>query len=289
MRWVLATALAVLSGVLVGWLPSVGLVGSASEPPGAWVGGFLFIALMGSLTMAAVLPTCLVVRWIMRRRRQRGPLAAAVAGSAAAAVVAVAFGWLPGLVLDDPPSYWSVCLPLTLYFAGFALTWQLFMEWMTPSDQRLPVLPERQPNSSQTLQRARRTAIETLAAVASIAPLLLFGFIFSFLGQDTGEAGHRVMSFPSPAGLSQAHVVYSEWGSGDMDADVYVTPSATKWTERDRGWLVWSGTYVDSVRVAWDTEHLLRVQARMDSGCVLDEYSQAWSRSGYRVRTEPLR
>ena len=293
MRRVLATALAVLSGALAGSLPSIGLIGSPSEPPGAWAHGLLGNVLMCPLTMAVALPLCLVVRWVLRRRRQRGPLAAMIAGGAMAAVAAVAFGWLPGLVFsDNPSSYWSDVLPLTLCVVGFALTWPLFLEWMMPLNKRLAAASEHPQGPGSAARRAWRTAIETLAAVAAVAPLLLLGFVVSFVvGLNTGEDWHPGLTFPSPTGRAQARVVERHWGgaTGGIDTDVFVMPSARQWTERDRGLLVWSGSDIDSVRVVWDTERSLRVQARADSGRALEEHSQAWPRSGFRVRTEPLR
>jgi len=156
---------------------------------------------------------------------------------------------------------------------------------------RSPNTPGVEGDGIRDVDRVVRVATETLTAAVALVPVLLVGFFGSFaVGLGTGEDWHVVETFRSASGLNRAYVVYRSWGGavGGIDSQVYVLPAATEWNERDRGLLLWSGDHIDSVRVVWDSDRALRVQARAQEGISLAEYSQGWSRSGFNVRTEPL-
>ena len=290
-RLALATILAAVSGVILGALPSLGSIGSPAEPPGAWANRTLSLAVIAMPpAVAAILPLCLVVHWIMRRRHVEGQRASVIAGSGMAIATLLVVSLFP-LLANEFPTHWLDYLPPVLVFTGFALAWPVLCEWLTPTEDRSAPHAELAPSLPNALGRASHTAVETLVAVAALAPPAIIGFFLMFaIGLGAGEDWRPVQVIASPSGSSKAHVVERLWGGavGGTDTQVYLLASARTWTGQQRGLLVWSGDHVDSVRVVWDSERRLQVQARMSGGASLVEHTQTWSRSGFNVRTQPL-
>lgn len=266
---------------------------SPSYPPGAFDGSFLvgnlvILVLNGALLSVWLVPGCLAGWWFMRRSRVRGLPATVIIGLAVTLVACASMYVLVGL-FAWPPSTTALesRTPVEIEVALFVVTWFVVLDRLTPR----PEAAEGTRDQIDSLaRRCMRTAGATLGVAAVLGHFALVGGIIGGIEETLGGEGtYRPKSTSvSPSGASRAYVVdYCSSGGvlGNCYAQVYLLPTAERWTPKHRGLLVWQARHLDVSEVTWESERSVLV--RIDDADLrrYEEYVDPYPRSGFLVRT----
>lgn len=244
-----------------------------------------------------LVPACLVIRWIMARRKQHGVWKALVFGLAASILVCGALFGLPLTLVQSSPERATLIAWDRLAGAGatcsiFLLVWLACFEILAKK-----AVTETAPEAGHGLSvraRAVRTLIEALPVGASFLWISIVGLVAGAFVSD-GGIYRPAFTVDSPEGGTRAHVVeYLRPGGGcrsGVDQEIYLLPSSETWSPVHRGLLVWKGNNLwrgsrsRSLVVEWETERLLSVGAPYDTTQSGIDRREAFARDGFTART----
>lgn len=263
-------------------------------PFGSGLAGSLILGLVMSVPLALwLLPLCMTVAWVFARRRVQGVVPALVSGCAAAGVCAAGL-ILPWVALDRLQDYsvWlevggTVCAACT-----FLLVWPVANHWLSPRRGSGGEDASAAIRQATSVRQAVGTALETLALIVASAFTLSIGLVLSMVSLlGAGVVYHLESEAKSPHGDFSATVVtaYTGGSVGRTYHQVFVRPAAETWSEHRPGLLLWEARHSDSLHVAWDSEHALRVFVRMSPGHELAQWVDEYERGGFTVKSEPLK
>jgi hypothetical protein len=185
---------------------------------------------------------------------------------------------------------WFRRAPVAIECVIFILTWFVSLELFRPSQSTTDAAAEAVGVRLVPIaQRAARTATETLAVAAGFVVTALLGVAATAFMDFAGEGEYSlVSSVQSPHGGTRADIViYDEPGGAlsGIATEVYLLPATDRWSPRHRGLLIWRGEDIEVAGVDWESEHSISVRAIDSSLHRAKVDAEAYSRSGFTVRT----
>ncbi len=255
-------------------------------------GAVVLLVLTSPLITAWLLPACLVMDWVMSRRRVRHWAAVALFTVVAFGVISAPL--LAAMTNEQPFSYTWVSLgSLTVQCALYLATWMAIAR----GGRSKVGIKGSQASDSEAKptidEQVTRITAETFAlAGVGLWALMLTG-IATLLMTFGGDGEYRLQSIERSrqAGTQACRVDYLSPGGalGDVYQQVYIVEATEAWTPTRRGLLVWHGEDVDVSRVEWSGEdhlgiHIKNNNDKSDRWHARSHFT-AFPRRGFRIST----